>query len=114
MRDTGAWKDAVVAITEVLSAEVDLGAIYSHVLVLVPTINASFISIQVADDESGTYFPVHDWKDSDGDSTVLLSMAASTGGRAAVFFIGGAQYIKLLCSGAQNGGERTFRVRGIR
>ena len=109
----GAWKTATIAITETLSGEVNLGMDYENVLVLIPTIdNSTQISVQVAKDVGGTMFPVHDWNDSDADGTVLQATVAGAGGIAVVFKIGGAQLIKLLASVAQDGGARTFYVRG--
>lgn len=108
--DGSEWESAVVAKNGTLSTEVDLGANYKYVTVLIPTIDSATVSVQGLKTSGGTAYPIHDWKDADG--TVLQATTAGTGG-IAVTFKCGFQFIKLLCGAAQTTAAVTFYARGF-
>jgi len=110
----GAWKDCQIDISDstTLSDEVDLGHDFTHLLVLVPTITSTQISVQVAKGSGGTYYPVYDFLDSDADTDVLQATVAATTSKAIIFKIGAVRFIKLLSSQAQ-ASDRDFVVRGF-
>jgi len=113
MPKAGSFLDALVDISEDddLSVEVDLGASFEKLLVLVPTITSSTVGVQVAEKSGGTYYPLYRLDD-DATGDFLDASTAGTTSKALVFNIGGAQFIKVSCGSAQ-AEDRTFRVRGI-
>lgn len=108
------FKSAVMAKNGQETSEIDLGGIYEKILVIIPTIDAAAVSVKISNETGGTFYPVHDWLDADGDGTVLQATASGTGGIAAVFKIGGAEFVKVYAGAAQTTAARTFLVRGIR
>ena len=60
--DGSEWESAVVAKDGTLSAEVDLGANYKYVTVLIPTIDSATVSVQGLKASGGTAYPIHDWE----------------------------------------------------
>lgn len=108
----GQWKSAVITIAtdDDLTPEVDLGKDFSYVLVLIPTITSSTVTIHVAKGSGGTFFPVYAF-DADATGDFAHATTAATTLHAVVFFIGGAQYIKIATGSAQ-GADETFYVRG--
>lgn len=109
----GPWKSATIAKDGQLSGEVDLEANYKYLMVLMPTIDAAKLSVRVAKESGGTYYPVHGWLDSDADLTVLQESADEVTSKALLFLIGGAQFVKLYASAAQTTEAETFYVRGV-
>jgi len=109
-----AFKSCVIAKDAQLSAEVDLDGIYDELLVIMPAIDSAAISVRISDKSGGTFLPVHDFLDADGDGTVLQASTAGTGSIAVIFKIGGAQFIKLYAGASQTTAAVTFTVRGIK
>jgi hypothetical protein len=108
------FKAAVIAKDGQLSTEVDLGGIYKRVLLLIPAIDTAQISVRVAKESGGTFYPVHTFTYADGDGTVLQATASGTGEISVPFDVGGAEFLKVYASAAQTTAERTVYVRGIR
>ena len=110
----GDWKTALIDISEstTLSAEVDLGSEFEDLLVLVPTITSSTVTVHVAKESGGTFYPLHILDDDATGSFASASTAATTS-IALLFKIGGIRYIKIACGSAQETTDKTFYVRGI-
>jgi len=106
-------KTAVITIAtdDKVSAEVNLQHGYKKLLVLIPTLTSSAISVSISDRSGGTYYPVHKLK-SDLSATGLQSLTAGTGAVAMAFAINGAQYVKIVAAASQ-GADRTFIVWGM-
>ncbi len=109
-----AWKTALVDISDddTLSTEVDLQGYYEFLMVLIPTITSSTVTVHVSETSGGTYFPVYVF---DGNATGDFAHAttAATTTHAIPFRIGGAQFIKIKCGSTQTTTDKTFRVRGF-
>lgn len=99
----GGWRTAVIDNGNTASAEVDLGHIYDFLDVILPTLTAGTIKVQVAEVMGGTYQDL-------GDG---IKTASTTGGYSDTFKLGGWQNIKIVSSGTQ-GSERSIKVRGWR
>ena len=101
----GSWLDCTITIatSTTQSAAVDLGRQYETLIVLIPTITSSTLACYGASTVGGTYYPL-------GNSVVI---AASTGGYADIWEIGGFEFIKIVAGTAQEA-NRTFSVCGVR
>ncbi len=111
----GSWQTVLIDISvdANLSAECDLGQDYTHILVLVPTITSSPLSVRVARGQGQTFFPVYDFLDSDADTDVLQATLNETTSKAIIFKIGSARWIKLNASNTQTTTDKTFYVKGF-
>ena len=96
----GSWKDAVVTSPAVASAAVDLGRDFDFLEIVIPSLTACTVGLQVSRDNSN-------W-DALGDG---ITTSAGTHDYADVFKLGGWQFIKVTVSVAQTA---TFYVRGMR
>lgn len=101
----GNWKIATIADEGTVSSAVDLGGHYPYMLIQIPTIDSANISVQVAEEQGGTY-------DDLGLSTNVI--AAATGSFHTTIKIGGWRYIKIKSSATQSTGAVSFRVCGVR
>lgn len=101
----GSWLDCTITIatSTTVSAAVDLGRQFETLIVLIPTITSSTLACHGASTIGGTYYPI-------GNGNTI---AASTGGFADVWDIGGFQFIKIVAGTAQEANE-TFSVCGVR
>ena len=108
--ETGAWQDAVVAITETTSGEVNLGRVCESLSMYVPTLDSATVAVHASTAAGGTFATVSVTKE-DGTRAAVLA-GASTGGYFWTVPLG-AQYIKVVCGAAQTSAARTFKVRGI-
>lgn len=110
----GEWKNATITITsdDDLSAEVDLGRPYDTLLIVIPTITSSTVSVKVAEKSGGTFQDLYITATSDGDDDQPIT-TAGTGGITWIVPIGGFQFIKI-ATGAGQAANRTFRVCGVR
>lgn len=114
MPNAGVWKTALIDISEstTLSPEVDLGAAFEFLVVLVPTITNSTVSVNVAKESGGTFYPTYRLDD-DATGDFLDASTAGTATKRLVFRIGGFQFIKIACGSAQETTDKTFYVRGL-
>ena len=105
------WVTATVAASGTASGSVDLGGYYSHMLVIVPAVDSCTVTATLSNDNA-TWYPLH-VLDADGTGSLIQVSAALTTGTAALILpIGGAQYIKVVCSNAQTTAARTFKCKG--
>ena len=113
-RDFSPWKTALVdiSVSSTVSEEVDLEGIYANLLVLVPTITSSTVSVQVSMTSGGTFIALYRLDD-DATGDFADATTAATTTKAVVFRIGGAQHIKILCGSTQTSSDKTFYVRGF-
>jgi len=110
----GSWVDAIItiAVNNVLTPEVDLGRPWDTLLIAVPAIDSSQVTIQVAEKTGGTFQTLYVTDPADGGDNKVIS-ALGTGGLTWVIPLGGFQFIKVATSAAQTA-NRTFRVCGVR
>lgn len=110
----GAWKSCTITIAtdDQLSAEVNLEHTFTHINILIPTITSGAISVRISDVKGGTFYPVYDFGDKDGDTDILQITKDEVTSKAITLKIGGARHIKLHSSNAQ-GDNVTFKVRGV-
>jgi len=94
------------------TSDIDLGAVCSKVLVMVPTIGSGTITVHVSDSDStsGTYYPLYAL---DGNSAADFARitTAQTNTKGVVFDIGASRYIKVVFGATQT--ALTVKVRGI-
>ena len=113
----GNWMDAVitVATSTTLSAEVDLGRQYETLLITMPILgtSATAVSIMGCRKSGGTFQDLYTTDPATGANVQLISATFTTSTFGWIVPIGGMQYIKIKCSGAQ-AANRTFRVCGVR
>lgn len=107
----GPWKTVTIAKDAKLSAEVDLTADFSKVLVLIPALDDTEVTIHVAKVSGGSFFPMYKMDaDLTGDFPHATTTLTTT---KAIIFDCGAHYIKISLNDDQSGGARTFYVRGL-
>lgn len=109
------WKSAVIATGDVASAEVDLRDYYRKLMVLIPTLTDTTVTVHVSNTSGGTWYPVHVFdRLNDGDTSASFAHITVTGNGniAVVFDIGGVAHIKVVI-GAAEASDTTFLVRGI-
>ena len=94
------------------TSDIDLGAVCSKVLVMVPTITSGTITVHVSDSDStsGTYYPLYAL---DGNSAADFARVTTSedATKGVVFDIGASRYIKVVFTGTQT--ALTVKVRGI-
>lgn len=102
----GEWKAATIPGADTThSAEVDLGREYDYLEIIIPTLNPSCtLKIQVAEKTGETDYDL-------GDS---VTTTAGTHNYADIFPLFGFQFITVVTSEAQTGGDKLIRVRGMR
>lgn len=102
----GPWKTAAAAVAA-SATEVDLGADYSRVVALIPDITSTEVTIYIAEKSGGTFYAMYAF---DADLTGSFAHATTSGHDpiAVVFFIGAAQYIKIVLAT----GTADVQVRG--
>ena len=108
----GMWKTVTIAISGTESAEVDLEQDFRKVLVLIPALDDTEVSIKVAKESGGTFFPLHAF-DADASGSFSHASSAITTVPIALIFDCGVQFIKVVVVDSQTGGARTFYVRGL-
>lgn len=109
----GAWKTVLIdqSVDDDLSSEVDLGDNFEFLTVLIPAITNSTVTVHIAKESGGTFFPMYALDDdATGDFTHATTQATTT--HAVIFRIGGVQHIKI-STGSSQSGDETFYVRGF-
>ena len=107
----GDWKTATLAYAtdDDLTPAVDLEWEYEFLIVLIPTITSSTVTVHGSRDNT-TFFPVYAF-DADATGDFAHATTAATTSHAAIFHIGGLRHIKISTGSAQ-GADRVFYVRG--
>jgi len=108
------WLTATVIKGGTTSNEVDLGAGFKELLVLIPTITQATTTVHVAKEAGGTYFPLYEFvrlNNADTLTSTPLITADATTSHAVIFKIGGARFVKVVV-GASAGAEQVFYVKG--
>lgn len=93
----GQWKTAAAAATSAAATEVDLGKDFSHVLALIPSITNASVTIEVSNTSGGTFYPLYGLKVEATGSEARITDSGDDP-IAVVYYIGGAQYIKMVLS----------------
>ena len=110
----GEWKTVLIdqSVDDDLSSEVDLGANYEFLTVLIPTLDGSHTTtVHIAKASGGTFYPIYQLDaDGAGDFTQITIGVATS--HALTFRIGGVQYIKVKV-GTGVSTDKTFYVRGF-
>jgi hypothetical protein len=120
--NAGAWQSAYVDIdratqfvgddVDQYSGLVDLGSEYTDVLVYIPTITSSTISLMLQKSSSPTEVPLPlNILDDDATGHFLSATTAGTAGMYIVFHVGAAQYLRVKCGSDQAADIECF-VRG--
>jgi hypothetical protein len=109
----GPWKDATVDISadDDLSDAVDLGGEFQDLLVVWDAITSSTVTVHMAKELAGTYYPLH-ILDDDATGSFASATTAATTAQAILFHIGCIRFIKIACGSGQ-AADREFHVRGI-
>jgi hypothetical protein len=118
----GAWKSALIDVdraTEFVGDDVDqyselvdLGGDFKDVLVIIPTITSSTISLCVQmDGDEDTVPDALNILDDDATGHFAHATTAGTAGMAVVFHVGAVQFLRVK-AGSNQAADRTFYVRG--
>jgi len=110
----GDWQTIVmnVSVSNVETAEIDLGRPWEVGMLVVPLINTAQISFKVAKKTGGTFQALHGTDPVNGDSHQILSTAGA-GAMTWTFPLLGFQFIKVVTTNGQDA-NRSFDVCGIR
>lgn len=99
----GAWQTATIANGGTTSNAVALGRDYEYINVILPTLTAGTLKMQVCDTYGGTYQDL-------GSSAIT---ASTTGAYSDTWTLGGWSFIKIVSSADQSG-DKAIKVRGWR
>ncbi len=110
----GKWETALIDISEstTLTAEVDLGDVFDSVLIRIPTLTSSSISLKVAEATAGTFNDLYMTIPTSGANIQVKTDKATTA-HIIQMPLGGFQFIKILASDAQEA-DRSLSVCGVR
>lgn len=109
---TSEWQTITVAQSGTTSSEVDLGAAYRSLALVIPTIDSSTVTVSVSTATGGTFQSLSYISMNDGDDDPAIA-SASTGAITVVFPVFGFQFFKVVCGSAQTSAGRTFYARGF-
>lgn len=99
----GTWVPATIAEGASTSTVIDLGRSYDYLMVIIPPMDACELYLQVAEQIGGTYYDL-------GRDTATDKESFD---RAAIWMLGGFQYIKVVATQRQSA-QRLIRIRGMR
>ena len=99
----GNWKTGTIANGAATTGEIDLDRSFEFLNVILPALTSGTVKITVSDTPGGTF--------QDLGSSVTTD--STTGGYSTTFRLGGYQFIKVVTS-ANQGAERSIKVRGFR
>ncbi len=110
----GEWKTALIDVSEDddLTAEINLGDVFDSVIIRIPTLTSSSISLKVVEASGGTFNDLYMTIPTSGANIQVKTDKATTA-HIIQMPLGGFQFIKLLASDAQ-AADRTFNVCGVR
>ena len=95
---------ATIASSETASSEIDLGSAYEFLLLLLPDLTGSTVTVAVSPASGGTFYTL-DKPDGGGNMTPAKA-------KAHVIRIGGSQFVKVT-SASSEGATRTFYAQGF-
>ena len=98
----GLWLTAAIAKAGTTSNTVDLGDSFMYMRVIIPTLDACTVKVQVAETATSTYYNLD-----------AVTTASSTHNYATTFLIGGYRFIKLVTSAAQSTAAVEIKVSGL-
>ena len=109
----GPWKTAILAFAtdDDLTPAVDLGGEFQDLLVVIPTITSSTVTVHMSNLLDGTYYPLY-ILDDDATGSFASATTQENVPKAVIFHIGCIRFIKIACGSAQ-GANREFQIRGI-
>jgi len=111
------WLTATIAKGGTTTNAIDLGESYKQLLVLMPAVDSAYVTVHIAKEVNGTYFPL--WQiafDDSGDVFMdkpVVTATFTTATHALIFNIGGIRFFKIVASASQTTAERIFYVKGI-
>lgn len=110
----GEWQTVVmnVAVSNITTAEIDLGRPWEVGMLVVPVINTAQVSFTVAKKTGGTFQALHGTDPTDGSSHQILSNAGG-GEMTWTFPLLGFQFVKVVTTNGQSE-NRSFDICGIR
>ncbi len=110
----GEWKTALIDQSEDddLTAEVDLGDVYDSILIRIPTLTSSSISLKVAEVSGGTFQDLYMTIPTSG-ANIQVKTSKATTAHIIQMPLGGFQFIQISASDAQ-AADRSFSVCGVR
>ncbi len=98
----GPWLGASIAKAGTTTGTIDLGDAYMYIRVIIPTLDAATIKVQVAEKASGTYYNLD-----------AVTTTSGTHNYATTLKVGGYRFIKFVASAAQNTAAVDLRVSGL-
>ena len=99
---TGEWQTAHIVKGGTSTNAIDLGADFMYMKVIIPTLDAATVKVQVAESTADTFYNLD-----------AVTTASGTHNYATTFKLGGYRYIKLVASAAQTTAAIDFRVCGL-
>jgi len=108
------WIEGLIDVSSstTLSDEIDLKFPCDTVIIRIPTLTSSSISLMVSEASGGTFYDLYTTDPADGSNTQVITAKATTA-HIIQMPLGGYQFIKIKASDAQ-AADRTFAVRGVR
>ncbi|KKL62655.1 hypothetical protein LCGC14_2183010 [marine sediment metagenome] len=100
------WQEATISDGDT-SVDIDLGALFTRIVVLVPSLTGAYVTVSVSRDNS-TFFTLEQVSNGDELDSVVNDS------RAQIVDIGGMQYIRLTANAAQSGSDANCLVKGVR
>ena len=100
-----------VSVDDDLTPEIDLQGNYEFLTVLLPSLDSGTVTVHIAKETGGTFFPIHTF-DADATGSFAHASSATTGEIALTFRIGGVQFVKVSFGTGQSADESIY-VRGF-
>ena len=98
----GPWFGASIAKAGTTTGTIDLGNSYMYIRVIIPTLDAATVKVQVAEKASGTYYDLD-----------AVTTTSSTHNYATTLKVGGYRFIKFVASASQATAAVDLRVSGL-
>ena len=98
----GEWFTAAIAKSGTTSSTVDLGDSFMYMRVIIPTLDACTIGVQVAEKSTSTYYNLD-----------AVTTNNSTHNYATTFLLGGYRYVKFVASASQSTAAISIKCSGL-